>query len=649
MPANVSVPADFGRHYDEESYHNNLTFNLRNGNKIKANSMIMALNSSVIARMTKNNQLPSIDATDFSKEAVNCFIEASYTGSLREVNWGNVADVIEISRMFKVHWLVDKCEELFWTYRRDNKLLAARLEKARKVYVPADFGRHFIGVPTHENLTFNLGDGVKIKANSIILALNSPVIDNLTTNLHQTSLEADDFCKEAVECFIESTYTGDIETLNLDNFRDLNKMSRVFKVSWLVAKCEEYFVSYLENLNHESSYRDIMFAADEAVYLKSAMKNEGFLKLVLDKLQSFPTSNRRNFIKSYLPDLQESSVFTIDACIAMVKTDVDILAELLIAHLKRDGNTSLDVNSRHLLRNLDITWCFFKKREFYTELFDALESLTEVTNEDYKLFLLFHNRITSIQKSLTPVSLLDLKKPIAQKSTVDIVIEKLSDDKDITNLYTFIDGLRLSFPSLTKNAVLSDCHATVKISRLVKERGWSPVDRMYTTVRKQSNNVGIMFSKLNSCENIVTKKSGASLSTVFECSQPVFVRELFHRENLFMFCVPGNLYTGLTFVLLTPGLKKGSPFELKWCLFDRLSGQGSFRLPRLHFALVVNGKVVPITWCGQPNNFRLEKCWNWGYIRFHDKGCTVRYCGGDGLTYFHITSCDQVKLVAFVF
>ena len=150
------------------------------------------------------------------------------------------------------------------------------IKMAPKVCVPADFGRHHIGAPSHGNLTFNLGEGVKIRANSIILSLNSPVIDELTTNLHQTSLEADDFSREAVDCFVECTYTGEIEAVNLGNFRDVNKMSRVFQVSWLVAKCEEYFVSYLDKLDSESSYSDMLFVVEEAVYLMSAMKCRDF-------------------------------------------------------------------------------------------------------------------------------------------------------------------------------------------------------------------------------------------------------------------------------------------------------------------------------------------------------------------------------------
>ena len=226
---------------------------------------------------------------------------------------------------------------------------------APKVCVPADFGRHHIGAPSHGNLTFNLAEGVQIKANSIILSLNSPVIDDLTTNLHLTSLEAEDFSREAVDCFIEASYTGEI---TVGNFRDVNKMSRVFDVSWLVARCEKYFVSYLDKLDSESSYPDILFAVEEAVYLLSTVKKRDFLNLVVEKIITISAATRDSFIKQYLSDFAYSSSFNIDACIAIVNTDVHVLVELLILHLEQKGNKSLDQSSRYLLRNIDMKFCF---------------------------------------------------------------------------------------------------------------------------------------------------------------------------------------------------------------------------------------------------------------------------------------------------
>ena len=56
---------------------------------------------------------------------------------------------------------------------------------APKIRVPADFGREHINSEVHGNLILNLKDGRKIGTNSMIMSMNSPVIDNLTTNLFQ--------------------------------------------------------------------------------------------------------------------------------------------------------------------------------------------------------------------------------------------------------------------------------------------------------------------------------------------------------------------------------------------------------------------------------------------------------------------------------
>ena len=56
---------------------------------------------------------------------------------------------------------------------------------APRIKVPANFGKEHINSPAHGNLLLKLKDGEEIRANSMIMSLNSPVIDNLTTNLFQ--------------------------------------------------------------------------------------------------------------------------------------------------------------------------------------------------------------------------------------------------------------------------------------------------------------------------------------------------------------------------------------------------------------------------------------------------------------------------------
>ena len=57
-----------------------------------------------------------------------------------------------------------------------------------KIRVPANFGIEHINSPVHGNLVLKLKDGQEIRTNSMIMSLNSPVIDHLTTNLFQVKL-----------------------------------------------------------------------------------------------------------------------------------------------------------------------------------------------------------------------------------------------------------------------------------------------------------------------------------------------------------------------------------------------------------------------------------------------------------------------------
>ena len=56
---------------------------------------------------------------------------------------------------------------------------------APKIRVPANFGIEHINSEVHGNLVLKLKDGQEIKTNSMIMSLNSPVIDNLTTSMFQ--------------------------------------------------------------------------------------------------------------------------------------------------------------------------------------------------------------------------------------------------------------------------------------------------------------------------------------------------------------------------------------------------------------------------------------------------------------------------------
>ena len=60
---------------------------------------------------------------------------------------------------------------------------------APRIKVPADFGREHINSEVHGNLLLKLKDGEQIKTNSMIMSLNSPVIDKLISDLCQVTID----------------------------------------------------------------------------------------------------------------------------------------------------------------------------------------------------------------------------------------------------------------------------------------------------------------------------------------------------------------------------------------------------------------------------------------------------------------------------
>ena len=502
---------------------------------------------------------------------------------------------------------------------------------APKVCVPADFGRHHIGAPSHGNLTFNLQQGLQIKANSIILSLNSPVIDDLTTNLHLTSLEAEDFSREAVDCFIEASYTGEVDALNLGNFRDVNKMSVVFNVSWLVARCEKYFVSYLDKLDSDSSYPDMLFAVEEAVYLLSALKKRDFLNLVLKKMNIISVIIRDNFINQYLSDLSASTSGQIDVCKDIVKTDVHVLVEILIAHLTKKDKVSLDENSRHLLKNLDLSFCHKKSPEVYEKLFSVLEIMDNINNEDYKLILgkLKQNaRYKKQETELLEIAVLTSFTPYLTPTCLNDAIDMLVANCMVDNLYKLIDGIWVRLRQCTSDIVNES--VIEKLVVIKEQKGWQNVDYQYVSkliMSTGSSECTKFVELLKNCNKLVIEGVGTSHVLTREYSGSEFVEEIFKKDMNVLFTINDPKFTDMQCLLSTTAMRGQNPdsFTMKWAFLKEPVDQP----PKLHFALERRrtdnvSNIFPITWSGKPTCEPTRSAWAWGWMYYLERSSESR-------------------------
>ena len=261
---------------------------------------------------------------------------------------------------------------------------------APKIKVPADFGREHINSPVHGNLVLKLRDGQEIKTNSMIMSLNSPVIDNLTTNLTQSSLEMDDFTKEAVDCFVESLYTGEVESLKKQIFEDVIKMAHVFEVSWLSKRCLRFYK--MDILNYESnSYQEVFFACEIASRAHYNLKQSSFVRCFVKDLMSKDFS-RAMFLPRYLANISERSLRQIDMSVAVAGKSYDMLMMPLISHLSINLKCeSLDKNSLYLLQKVNVQRFCRDHPVLFKNILSLLLEISEVNAHSYEVKEIIRN------------------------------------------------------------------------------------------------------------------------------------------------------------------------------------------------------------------------------------------------------------------
>ncbi|XP_063690670.1 uncharacterized protein LOC134823209 [Bolinopsis microptera] len=247
---------------------------------------------------------------------------------------------------------------------------------APKIKVPANFGVEHINSPVHGNLLLKLRDGQEIKTNSMIMSYNSPVIDKLTTNLFQSTLEMDDFTKPAVDCFVEALYSGEVDKLEKDIFEEVNKMAHVFDVSWLTKRCLKFYKA--EVLKFENnSYEEMLFACEIASRAHYNLKDSRYVSCFVSNV-TFSGNGRFIFLQRYMAGFSELPKRRIDMSLAIAANDLNMISNCLISYVSLTLNCKqLDDNSLYMLQKLDVQKIRRTFPSELNELTDFLAALSE--------------------------------------------------------------------------------------------------------------------------------------------------------------------------------------------------------------------------------------------------------------------------------
>ena len=108
-----AVPHNFGEKYFNSKHHSNIEIILKDGKKIKVNSMILALNSPYFEELVEKKNLKTIEMDEFDEKVCKDFLKSLYTGKFETIDKNNFRQVSKLSYTLQVGWMKDKCLQYF--------------------------------------------------------------------------------------------------------------------------------------------------------------------------------------------------------------------------------------------------------------------------------------------------------------------------------------------------------------------------------------------------------------------------------------------------------------------------------------------------------------------------------------------------------
>ena len=377
---------------------------------------------------------------------------------------------------------------------------------------PMNFGRRLRYSPTHNTLKLMTSKGGEVFVSSVVMSLNSPVIDHMTTTLHMTSVDMLEFSEAAVQVFVDAAYTGKFASIDKSLFRELNKMAYGFEMTWLLEKCEIYF-SILAAKTKKPLFSELFFLFEEAAFAMENLKSKEFFYVANQRMEDLQC--KRSFLDLYLKKANKGELGDkltnkkLDMLIDFAGEEVHLVIQSVVDQLTLSKShvtkgPILSSASRYLLENSNLTHCKMSNPDLFANLFDMLGQLP---NEQIKWSLELYRSATETKKFCAPKQDQSTSDVVSGKigpkrlrvlsnfsSSFDIdmsskeFLEWLSTTGDVTNLTMAIEVVILwsrakynytQFLKCKDESNVSLEEVEKKLCQLIKKKNWSPLPKEF--------------------------------------------------------------------------------------------------------------------------------------------------------------------------
>ena len=191
--------------------------------------------------------------------------------------------------------------------------------------------------------------------------------------------EIDDFEADTVGIFLTLLADREINDIQDAKFRELHKMSVVFEVVWLREECCSWLCSKISKSMGDD---DKLFVFEECLFILRKWDDCKMMDLLIAEIAAVDNTS---FITRYFQEFEKLDTVQLDLMLKLGGSNTELFLQTILQNLV--GKTELGANVKCLLQNMNLALCSEINNELYSEVFDTVSRLPEISIEDVKFAL----------------------------------------------------------------------------------------------------------------------------------------------------------------------------------------------------------------------------------------------------------------------
>ena len=204
----------------------------------------------------------------------------------------------------------------------------------------------------------------------------------LIDELHQKEILMDDFQPDIVILFLTLLEEKVVKHIKDAHFRELHKISHVFKVDWLVLDCRNWLELKIEELGEDADYASLWFIFEEALFMSQKLNDDEPMNQLIARRWHRQNST---FIIKYMEKYDTLKAHQLNFLLRLAGRDSQTILQILID--ETGDKKQLDKNTRYLLQNINFELCASQNGDLCRTLLENITRMSYISRDDLKMVL----------------------------------------------------------------------------------------------------------------------------------------------------------------------------------------------------------------------------------------------------------------------